>query len=200
MKKTCYQLLIFSLLATGIGMRELPIEIGAPLPKADVVLHDFSGKDITLNNAMLSNGLLVMFSGNGCPYIERNKARTQEICKYALSHNIGVILINAQDASHSGAAVLESMKIYAAQQQYSWYYVADNTGELAEAFEATHIPECYLFNQHAKLTYKGAIDDSPGNADAVKTRYLNNAIEDMLNNKPLKTNTSATIGCNIKRF
>ena len=173
---------------------ELPLEPGAPLPKADIVLQDISGKEITLNKARQSNGILVMFSGNSCPYIDRNKARTLEICRYALSNNIGVVLVNAN------GEVLANMKAYAAEQQYNWYYVSDAKGELADAFEATHTPECYLFNQHAKLVYKGAIDDSPGNADAVKTRHLNNAINDMLANKPPKVNSTATIGCNIKRF
>jgi peroxiredoxin len=195
MLRICSQLFICSWL-TYTSVPELPLEIGAPLPKADLPLHDVSGRDITFNQAKKSNGILVMFSGNGCPYIERNKARTQEICRYALSNNIGVVLVNA----NSSREQFEAMKAYAAQQQYTWFYVSDNKGELADAFEATHTPECYLFNQNAKLVYKGAIDDNPGNAEAVKSRHLNNAINDMLANKPLKVNTTATIGCNIKRF
>lgn len=177
-----------------------PLEIGAPLPKADVVLQDFSGKEITLNKARLSNGLLVMFSGNTCPYIERNQLRTQEICKYALSNNIGVVLINSNTAGIDEKTVLTTMKAYATSQQYSWYYVMDKKAELADAFEANHIPECYLFNQQAKLVYKGAIDDSPGNAAAVRTRHLSNAIDDMLAGKAARVSSTLAPGCNIKRF
>lgn len=177
-----------------------PLEVGAPLPKADVVLQDFSGKEITLNKARLSNGLLVMFSGNTCPYIERNKARTQEICKYALSNNIGVILINSNTAGADERTMLAAMKTYATGQQYNWYYVADKKAELADAFEANHMPECYLFNQQAKLVYKGAIDDNPGNAEAVKLRHLSNAINDMLAGKAVRVNSTQALGCNIKRF
>lgn len=177
-----------------MGVSESPLEPGDPLPKADVVLQDVSGKSITLNKARLSNGILVMFSGNSCPYVDRNKARTLEICRYALNNNIGVVLINAN------GEMLANMKAYAAEQQYTWYYVSDNKGQMVDAFDATHTPECYLFNQNAKLVYKGAIDDNPGNSDAVKSRHLNNAINDMLANKPPKVNTTATIGCNIKRY
>ncbi|SDG25358.1 redoxin domain-containing protein [Chitinophaga filiformis] len=178
----------------------LPLEIGAPLPKADVVLQDFSGKEITLNKARLSNGLLVMFSGNTCPYIERNQGRTQEICKYALSNNIGVVLINSNTAGADEKTMLAAMKTYAAGQQFNWYYVVDKKTELADAFEANHMPECYLFNQQAKLVYKGAIDDSPGNAEAVKMRHLSNAINDMLAGKTVRLNSTQALGCNIKRF
>lgn len=176
------------------------LEVGAPLPKADIVLQDFSGKEITLNKAKLSNGLLVMFSGNSCPYIERNKARTQEICKYALSNKIGVVLINSNTAGTDEKTVLTAMKTFATGEQYNWYYVVDKKTELADAFEANHMPECYLFNQQAKLVYKGAIDDNPGNADAVKMKHLSNAINDMLAGKAARVNSTTALGCNIKRF
>jgi hypothetical protein len=178
----------------------LPLEVGAPLPKGDLVLQDCSGKEITLNKARMSNGLLVMFSGNTCPYIERNQLRTQEICKYALSNNIGVVLVNSNTAGSDEKSILAAMKTYASSQQYNWHYVADKKAELADAFEATHMPECYLFNQQAKLVYKGSIDDNPGNADAVKMRHLHNAMNEMLAGKAVKLNSTAALGCNIKRF
>ncbi|MBW8683234.1 redoxin family protein [Chitinophaga sp. B61] len=178
----------------------IPLEPGAPLPKADLVLQDCTGREITLNKARMDNGLLVMFSGNTCPYIERNQLRTQEICKYALSNNIGVVLVNSNTTGADEKAILEAMKTYATGQQYNWYYVADKKAELADAFEANHMPECYLFNQQAKLVYKGAIDDNPGNADAVKMRHLNIAISEMLAGKAVKISSTPALGCNIKRF
>lgn len=180
---------------TAMRVTEQPLEIGAPIPKGDQALTDCSGKEITLNKAKLANGLLVMFSANECPYVERNKARTVEICRYALNNKIGVVLVN----SNKNAAAAE-MKVYADSQQYNWYYVADTKATLLEAFQAAHMPECYLFNQAGTLVYKGAIDDSPGNADAVKARHLNNAINDLLANKAPKINTTPVMGCNIKRF
>jgi len=187
--------LALCLALTAMRVAELPLEIGAPIPKGDQALKDISGKEITLNKARQPNGLLVMFSGNDCPYIERNKARTTEICRYALNNQIGVVLINS-----NANATLEAMKAYAATQQYNWYYVADPAATFADAFQATHTPECYLFNQSGTLVYKGAIDDSPGNADAVKNRHLNNAINDLLAKKSPRVNSTQVLGCNIRRF
>lgn len=187
--------LALCLALTAMRMAELPLEIGAPIPKSDQALKDVSGKEITLNKAKQANGLLVMFSGNDCPYIERNKARTVEICRYAQTNQIGVVLINSNANTN-----LEAMKAYAGSQQYTWYYVADPAAVFADAFQATHTPECYLFNAGGTLVYKGAIDDSPGNADAVKNRHLNNAINDLLAKRVPKVNTTQVLGCNIKRF
>lgn len=197
-KTYCY-LFLCSWLALP-ALPEPPLEPGAPLPKADVKLHDFSGKEITLNSARRSNGLLVMFSGNSCPYVIRNQSRTQYICRLALKNDIGVVLINSNTALHNDRESPDAMKIYANDQQYDWYYVTDKKAALADAFDAAHTPECYLFDKNARLAYKGAIDDSPGNESAVKMQYLQNAMTDMLTGKSLKVNSTATVGCNIKRF
>lgn len=195
----------FSVLVTSIfliAFRPGPpsLEIGAPIPKADVKLNDISGRELSLNAAKGVNGLLVMFTGNRCPYVVRNQSRTTEICGYALQHQIGVILVNSNTTLHSGDESLEAMKAYAAQQQYRWYYVIDRKAELAEAFDAGHTPECYLFDKNGRLAYKGAIDDNPGNADAVKSRYLHNAINEVLAGGPVKTTNTSALGCTIKRF
>ncbi|GAA0545119.1 redoxin domain-containing protein [Chitinophaga japonensis] len=192
--------LIACALLTAFYPKETSLEIGAPIPGADVKLQDISGREISLNGARGSNGLLVMFSGNHCPYILRNQARTVAICGYALQHQVGVILVNSNTTLHNGEESLAAMKTYAAAQQYNWFYVMDKKAVIAAAFDAAHTPECYLFDKNGRLAYKGAIDDSPGNAGAVKTQHLQNAINEMLAGKPVKVNTTAALGCNIKRF
>ena len=83
MKPGTFCLLIACTLLTAFYPKENSLEIGAPIPSADVKLQDISGREISLNGARGSNGLLVMFSGNHCPYILRNQGRTVAICEYA---------------------------------------------------------------------------------------------------------------------
>jgi hypothetical protein len=199
MKSTCFFILLLTILA-AFRSGDSTLEIGAPIPKAEVVLHDVSGREITLNEARGSNGLLVMFSGNHCPYVIRNQCRTVNICTYALKHQVGVILINSNIAQQNNEESLDAMKAYAVQQQYSWFYAIDRKGEIADAFDAGHTPECYLFDKNGRLTYKGAIDDNPGNADAVKVRHLYNAMNEMLAGGAVKLNTTTSLGCSIRRF
>ena len=196
--KSTFRVLITVILLTAF--RPSSLDIGAPIPKPDIKLNDISGREISLNTAKGANGLLVMFTGNRCPYVLRNQGRTTEICGYALQHQIGVILVNSNTTLHNGDESLEAMKAYAAEQQYRWYYVIDKKGEIAEAFDANHTPECYLFDKNGRLSYKGAIDDNPGNADAVKAKHLRNAINEMLAGGQVKTNNTSALGCNIKRF
>ena len=69
----------FLLLAPLLGLmsfmfvNELPI--GSTLPKATVLMKDISGKEVSLKDAKKSNGLLVMFTCNTCPYVIKNQHR-----------------------------------------------------------------------------------------------------------------------------
>src|SRR3954468_922626 len=159
-------------------IEDLPI--GSSLPMADLKLKDISGKEISLKEAQLNNGLLVMFSCNTCPYVIANQQRTREVCNYALDKQIGVVLINSNEAQRDGDDSFEAMKAYAKEQGYGWNYVVDANSALADAFGAKRTPEAFLFNKEGKLVYHGAIDDNPSDAAAVKRKHLAEAINETL--------------------
>jgi thioredoxin-related protein len=190
-------LTVISLLAFN-SVSELPI--GADMPKPDVKLKDISGKEITLKDAKKANGLLVMFSCNTCPYVIKNQQRTNEICKYALENNIGVVLLNSNEGQRDNDDSYESMKKYATAHGYKWYYAIDKNSELADAFGANRTPENFLFNKDGKLMYHGAIDDNPSDAGNVNRKHLQEAITEMLSGKDVSVKTSRSVGCSIKRI
>ncbi len=175
------------------------LPIGAALPKADLKMKDISGKEVSLNDAKKKNGLLVMFSCNTCPWVIKNQSRTNEIAAYALSKDIGVILLNPNEGQRTGDDSFEAMKKYAKNQNYNWYYTVDFNSELANAFGANRTPEVFLFNANDKHVYHGAIDDNPGKADDVKRKHLKEAIDEMLAGKDVSMKETRSMGCSIKR-
>jgi thioredoxin-related protein len=193
-------LMPLSLLAFGLfsfmPVTELPI--GSDMPKADTKMKDISGKEVSLKEARKKNGLLVMFSCNTCPYVIKNQQRTKEISAYALKNDIGVILVNSNEAQRDSDDSFDAMKQYAKDQDYSWYYVVDEKNALADAFGANRTPENFLFNKEGKLVYHGAIDDNPEETN-VSRKHLKEAISEMLGGKDVSVKTSRSVGCNIKR-
>lgn len=175
------------------------LPIGSSMPKGDVKMKDISGKEVTLNEAKKANGLLVMFSCNTCPYVIKNQQRTKEIATYLQSKNIGVILVNSNEAQRDNEDSFDSMKQYAMQQGYQWYYTIDKNSELADAFGASKTPESFLFNKEGKLVYHGAIDDSPANESSISRQHLIEAVNEMLASKEVSVTTSRSVGCSIKR-
>lgn len=177
---------------------ELPL--GASIPKADLQLKDVSGKEITLSTARRKNGLLVMFSCNTCPYVIKNQSRTASLSNYALQKEVGVVLLNSNEAARNGADSYEAMRKYAAGQKYKWIYAVDEGSVLADAFGASRTPETYLFNGEGKLVYHGAIDDNPSDESAVNRHHLKVAINELVAGKDIAVKTSRSVGCSIKRL
>ena len=187
-----------SLFSFAISYENLPI--GAPLPKADQKLMDITGKEITLKSAMKENGLLVMFSCNTCPVVIKNQGRAKEICQYSLSQNVGVVVLNSNEANRSDNESLDAMKDYAKTQNYNWYYAVDKNNVLADAFGANRTPECFLFDKAGKLVYHGAIDDNPTDESSVNRHHLKEAINELVNGKNVSVKETKSVGCNIKRI
>ena len=192
-------LIVFTicLLSFNAALNVLPI--GSDLPKADIKMKDINGKLVTMKEAKKKNGLLVMFSCNTCPVVIKNQQRTKAISKYALQNDIGVILLNSNEAYRNDEDSFEAMHMYAKQQGYEWYYVVDKDNIVADEFDAKRTPECFLFNKGLKLVYHGAIDDNPNDQDGVSRHHLKEAINELLNGKEISVKESRSIGCSIKR-
>lgn len=200
MKKILFGLIpvaALALLALKPFSNELPI--GSQMPKADIKMKDISGKEVTLKDAVKKNGILVMFSCNTCPVVKQYQARTNEICKYALSKDIGVVLLNSNEALRSNGDSYDDMKSYAGANNYTWNYAVDNNSTLADAFGATRTPECFLFNKDSKLVYHGAIDDNANGPDESTRRHLKIAVDELVQGKEISKSESRSVGCNIKR-
>ncbi|MBS1743888.1 MAG: thioredoxin family protein [Bacteroidetes bacterium] len=175
------------------------LPIGADMPKADVKMKDVSGKDVSIKDAVKTNGVLVMFSCNTCPYVIKNEERTIAIGEFAQKMNVGVILLNSNEAQRTSDDSFEEMKKYAAEKKYNWSYVMDQNNEVADAFGANRTPECFLFDKNLKLVYHGAIDDNPSDETKVTRHHLREAINELAGGKEITVKESRSVGCSIKR-
>lgn len=176
-----------------------PLQIGSAMPKADLKLKDISGKEVAMKDVKKSNGVLVMFSCNTCPYVVKNQERTIAISEYATKMNVGVIILNSNEAYRGNEDSFDAMKDYAKEQNYKWNYVVDKDHEVADAFGANRTPECFLFDKNLKLVYHGAIDDSPSDVSSVKRIHLQEAITELAAGKEISVKESRSVGCTIKR-
>jgi thioredoxin-related protein len=196
MKRLCFSLLFLGTLSMS-AQNVLPF--GASLPRSELKMKDVSGELVSLNEVKTSNGILVMFSCNTCPYVMRNQDRTREICEYAQSRQLGVILLNSNEASREAGDSYADMQNYAKQQDYKWKYVVDSHNELADAMGANRTPECFLFDRNARLVYHGAIDNSPADVSKVTRAHLKEAIDEMLGGKDVSVKETRSVGCTIQR-
>jgi len=175
------------------------LPIGSEMPKANLKMKDVSGKEVSMKDAAKDNGVLVMFSCNTCPYVIKNQERTVAIAAYAQKMDVGVIILNSNEAYRTGDDSFDAMKLYARVQKYNWSYVVDKNHEVADAFGANRTPECFLFDKKLKLVYHGAIDDNPSDESAVNQKHLKNAIDQVAAGKEVTVKETRSVGCTIKR-
>jgi thioredoxin-related protein len=195
--------ILFSILPvvaiTFIASINGPLPIGAPIPNPDVKMKDISGKEVSFKDAQKKNGLLVMFSCNTCPVVKRYQSRSNEVCKYAMDKEVGVILLNPNEAYRNNGDSYEDSKEYGKANGYSWFYVMDENSAMADAFGANRTPECFLFNSEGKLVYHGAIDDNSGSPEEVTRKHAIVAIDEMVAGKEITQKETRSVGCTIKR-
>lgn len=183
------------------------LEIGSKAPKTDVKMTDISGKQYSLSGLKKEDGLLVIFSCKTCPFVVGNagkdsdgwQGRYNELHEVASDANIGMVLVNSNEAFRGDVDSMESMKEQAQEQGYTMPYVIDENHVVADAFGALTTPHVYLFDKDMKLVYKGAIDDNVNDADAVAEPYLKNAIQNLSKNEKIDPNSTRQLGCSIKR-
>jgi len=200
---------IFAALAifSAIPHDALPdLQIGDATPKPELKMKDVSDKELSLNDVAGSNGLLVVFSCNTCPFVvgsdgsEGWEGRYPELAAFSQRHGVGVAFVNSNEAKRAdGDSFVDMQKRYA-DKKYSGAYLLDAGHVLADAFGARTTPHVFLFNKDMKLAYKGAIDDNVASAAGVKERWLFTAIENVAEGKAVESAMTRNIGCSIKRM
>jgi peroxiredoxin len=176
-----------------------PIATGTSIPMADVKMEAVTGSDVSINDVMGKNGVLIMFSCNTCPYVVRYESRILQTIATAKAQGLGVIIINSNEALRTEDDSFKAMQEYATKQGFTVPYVVDKDSKLANAFGATRTPECFLFNKESKLVYHGAIDDNANDAAAVTRTHIKEAITELTNGKNISVKESRSVGCTIKR-
>ncbi|MCS7156688.1 MAG: thioredoxin family protein [Blastocatellia bacterium] len=169
-----------------------------PASVKDVKMLSVTGRQLSIADVKGPKGTLVIFSCNSCPWVKAWETRIAEVGNWAQKQGIGVIMINSNDPAKNPEDSYEVMQQRTKERGFEFPYVVDATSDVARAFGATHTPEFFLFDATGKLVYTGALDDNARNPEAVKERYLQNAIEALLAGKPIPVAQTRSIGCTIK--
>ena len=113
-----------------------------------------------------------------------------------------VLAINPNDPEVVPEDDMAGMKQRAAEKGFKFPYLFDEGQKIYPVFGATRTPEVYLLkNEGGKMVvaYSGAIDDNHKNADAVKAKYVEDAIEAVTNDKDPDPSFTKAVGCTIKK-
>jgi peroxiredoxin len=161
-------------------------------------LKGVDGKVYSPESFKQYKALIIIFSCNHCPYVQAYEDRIIAIQNDYAERGVAVAAINPNDDLQYPEDSFDEMKNRAANRGYNFTYLRDEDQLTAKAFGATHTPEIFLFNEERKLVYEGKIDDNWNEPDKVKSRYLREAIEELLNGEDISVPETWSIGCTIK--
>jgi len=187
---------LVSVLFFNVQAKEL--SIGNEILGVDYILKNIDGNDTSLDKLKKSNGILVVFSCNTCPWVIRWQDRYNLLSAFSRKNDIGFVAVNSNARLHESVDSMDEMIYHATANEYGFPYVLDEDAKLAKAFGAMKTPHVYLFNSDNKLVYTGAIDDNAKSAKKVKNNYLMDAIRALGTNKKIKISETKALGCSIK--
>ena len=142
--------------------------------------------------------LIVIFSCNHCPYVQAYEQRIIELQNEFNENSVQIVAISSNDAVKYPEDSFDEMKKRAESKNFNFPYLYDQSQEIAKVFGATHTPQVFLFNSEKKLKYEGKIDDNWQEPELVNSRYLRDAILEVLNGKDVSVPETFSIGCTIK--
>jgi len=166
---------------------------------ADFSLPGVDGKIWTLADAMGTNGLLVMFICNHCPYVKAIRPRLVRDLTELKQHGIHAIAIMSNDPAEYAEDSFENMKQAAREFAFPFPYVMDQTQTVAKAYGAVCTPDFFGFNRKFELQYRGRFDESRKETapDNVR-RDLFEAMKEVAATQRGPAEQIPSMGCSIK--
>ncbi|UOQ71098.1 thioredoxin family protein [Hymenobacter cellulosilyticus] len=191
--------LLTLVLLTGFVADPAGYQVGDKV--ADFKLKNVDGKTVSLADNKTAKGYIVVFTCNTCPYAKAYESRIIELHQKYASKGYPVVAINPNDEASVPGDSFAEMKARAASKKYPFPYLQDATQQVARTYGATRTPHLYVVTRQGSdfvVSYIGAIDDNSEDAKLVKTKYVEQAMTDILAGKPAATSSTKAIGCTIK--
>lgn len=199
MKSKLLLIASFFLFFAGSNPTESGYSVGDTV--ADFELKSVEGEMVSLSGYEDAKGFILIFDCNTCPYSKAYRDRIKDLHAQYADQGYPVVAIQPNDPAKSPGDSFENMQSYAKEHGYEHAYLYDETQEVAKRFGATNTPHVYVLEKESEgmvVRYIGAIDNNTKDADAADKKYVEDAVNALLEgDKPEVTKTKA-IGCTIK--
>ncbi len=162
-------------------------------------LPNVDGQKVSLSEG--SNGAIVIFTCNTCPYAVAYQDRISELHRKYAPEGYPVLAINSNDAVTSPGDSYEEMKKRSSEKRFPFAYLYDQSQEVIKTYGGSRTPHVYLLNKEDGkfiVRYIGAIDNNYQDASAVTERYVEDAVEALKKGEEVTVQTTKAIGCTIK--
>lgn len=156
------------------------------------------GKRHTLDSVRGSNGTVVMFICNHCPYVKAVVDKIVRDMRDLASLGVGSIAVMSNDPADYPEDSFDNMKAFAVRHGFPFPYVIDETQEVARTYGAVCTPDFFGFDRDGKLAHRGRLDASGRSPDPSAPRELFDAMVQMTQTGQAPATQNPSVGCSIK--
>ncbi len=167
----------------------------------DFKLKNVDGKMVSLSDFKSAKGFIVVFTCNHCPYAKKYEDRIIALDKMYKDKGYPVIAINPNDPTVQPQDGFAEMQTRAKEKGFTFPYLVDEGQKIYPIYGATKTPHVYILkkeNGKNIVKYIGTIDNNYENPNDVSDYYVQDAVNQLLKNEPVKTEKTVAIGCTIK--
>jgi len=178
--------------------------IGTQAP--DFSLPGTDGRIHALKDFAAARVLVVIFTCNHCPTAQAYEERIAKLHADYKDKGVALVAISPNDPlavrlDELGYSDLgdsfEEMKIRAKARGFQFPYLYDGDTQVASrAYGVQATPHVFIFDADRKLRYVGRIDDAE--VKAVKSHDARNAIDALLEGRPVPVEKTKVFGCSTK--
>jgi peroxiredoxin len=156
-----------------------------------------SGKPLGLDDLEDRKAVVIVFTGTDCPIGNKYLSTLVDLAGRYEGRGVAVLGINANESETADA-----IAAHAREYGVTFPVLRDAGGEVAARLRAERTCEAILLDADRAIRYRGAIDDQftyRAAKDAPDHRYLEDAIEALLDGRPVDPEATPVVGCPIER-
>ena len=208
MKKTgfIFSILLFMIIliqGSSKKMENTAIQKGYKIGDAatDFKLKNVDEKLVSLSDYKDAKGFIVVFTCNHCPYAKAYETRIIGLNHKYAPKGYPVIAINPNDPKMEPQDSYEGMQVRAKEKGFTFPYLFDDGQKIYPQYGAVRTPHVFVLqkeNGKNIVRYIGAIDDNYSDANDVSHKYVEDAVDALLSDKPVVVTSTVAIGCSIK--
>ena len=120
-------------------------------------LKSTENKIISLNDVKGSNGTLIMFICNHCPYVKAVIDDIVQDCKELEKDGIKSVAIMSNDTKNYPEDSFDNMIKFSEKHKFIFPYLIDETQNIAKIYDAVCTPDFFGYNKDLELQYRGRI-------------------------------------------
>jgi len=196
-------LMIFLIEASSKKMENTSVQKGYKIGDSATgfKLKNVDNKMVSLSDYNDAKGFIVIFTCNHCPYAKAYETRIIGLNHKYASKGYPVIAINPNDPKVEPQDSFEGMQQRAKEKGFTFPYLFDEGQKIYPQYGATRTPHVFVLqkeNGKNIVRYIGAIDDNYADPSDVSHKYVEDAVDALLSNKPVALTSTVAIGCSIK--